>query len=175
MFVYRKKRGAAKAKLTWSDKAFAANPMIIIPITPREDLRLNMYLINVNNMPGFPSINSGIVQEAPVEHVQEPVVQKRAYKRKEKVASTVAAPVDEGMSLRKRKDTAKPVEKVKRLKKTVVAPIINSPVIDKPRRGRPSKNWSCLIFKLVLCFCYKFLCYCDNIMCFYDVHSSFLI
>ena len=137
--MYRKKRGVAKAKLTWSDKAFAANPMINIPIPQRDDLRPNLFLINVNNMPGLPSLNSDIVPEAPIELVKEPV-KKRAYKRKEMVVDPITSTSDKNMTLRSRKDTTKPVEKVKRLKKTFVAAIIKSPDKEKRVRGRPRKN-----------------------------------
>ena len=113
--------------------------MINIPIPQRDDLLPNLFLINVNNMPGLPSLNSDIVPEAPIELVKEPV-KKRDYKRKEMVVDPITSTSDKNMTLRSRKDTTKPVEKIKRLKKTFVAAIIKSPDKEKRKRGRPRKN-----------------------------------
>ena len=43
------------------------------------------------------------------------------------VVDPITSTSDKNMTLRSRKDTTKPVEKVKRLKKTFVAAIIKSP------------------------------------------------
>lgn len=139
VFVYKKKRGRKPKNLTFTQRAFAENPMPIIPLPISTDNRSDMYLIDTNNMPGLPTINDNIVPEI-IEDVVEPVVRKkRAYKKKVVVEEEV---VQESRCLRKR---TVGVEKVKRLGRDVgLAPSLKSPVQEKRVRGRPRKNKSAL-------------------------------
>ena len=139
VFVFKKKRGRKPKNLTFTQRAFAENPMPIIPLPISTDNRSGMYLIDTNNMPGLPTINDDIIPEIN-EDVIEPVVRKkRAYKKKVVVEKEV---VQESMCLRKR--TVR-VEKIKRLGRDVgLAPSLKSPVQEKRGRGRPPKNKSAL-------------------------------
>ncbi len=86
VFVYKKRRGRPAAALTFSEKAFASNPMPVIQPINREDHRSDMYLIDANNLPALPTINDGVVSVESVENVENeiPAKTKRAYNKKKK-------------------------------------------------------------------------------------------
>ena len=154
VFVYKKRRGLPAAALTFSEKAFASNPMPVIQPINREDHRSDMYLIDSNNLPALPTINDGVVSVESVENVvnvenEIPAKTKRAYNKKKKdttdLPTTTVLPTTTDLPvttriLRNRANTSTKVDKVKRLKKnTPVAPA-KPPVEVQKRRGRPPKN-----------------------------------
>ncbi len=130
-FVYRKRRGRAPKPLTFTQLAFSANPMPIIP-TPTPilhiaDQRRSLFLIDTNNMPSHPELTCpelAVEVEALAVGVEAVAkVTKRAYTRKAKTA-TVEAIVEVG-------------RKSKRLQREVVPAKSTDPIPKK--RGRPKK------------------------------------
>jgi len=131
-FRYRKQRGRKPKALTFTESAFASNPMPVIPLpVVLEDLRPSLYLIDENNMPGLPSINEDIlptVLEAP--SVEAVVSTKRTYKKKAEDQVIV-----EPRLLRSRAPAG---EKVKRLKKSVIVPPEMKKKVGRPRKNGPA-------------------------------------
>lgn len=92
-FVIRAKRGAKKAPLTFTERAFASNPMPIIAVpvsAPIVDERQSLFLIDSPSVPGNPSVNPSLLEEivitvkkiVPVPEIPTQAKAKRVYVKK---------------------------------------------------------------------------------------------